>query len=154
MEGKSLVLLGVQTLLAVSAGVATAYQPGMNAKFASIAGHRMHGGVLNFVVGAVGLLLVAAAMRVGPPTAAAAMAAPWWSWFGGLLGAYFVVMALTLVPEMGAGSYLTAMILGQLVASVVIDHFGQMGLSVQPISAGKLVGIVLVMIGVACVRLL
>lgn len=154
MSSKSVVMMSVQALLAVSAGVATAYQPGINARFAVMNGHRMHGGVVNFVVGAAGLLLIALALRVPRPSAETLSATPWWAWTGGFLGAYFVVMALTLVPVMGAASYLTAMVLGQLLASAVIDHYGHMGLMVQPLSVGKVAGLGLVLAGVVCYRLL
>ena len=154
MSSKSMLVMSAQVLLAISAGVATAYQPGINAKFAQVTGHKMHGGVVNFAVGACGLLLVAVALRVPPPSGTAMAGAPWWAWLGGALGAYFVVMALTLVPLMGATTYLAAMVLGQLVASAVIDHWGHMGLPVQAFTWGKGVGIGLVLAGVACVRFL
>lgn len=147
-----LVVLG-QGLLAVTAGIATACQPAINAKFAAVNGHRLHGGVVNFCVGVTGLVLIALALRVPKPTAATLSATPWWAWTGGMMGAYFVVMALTLVPVMGAASYLTAMVLGQLLASAVIDHYGHLGLMAQPISPAKMAGLGLVLAGVIVYRL-
>ena len=154
MQSKSIIIMSAQVLLAITAGVATAFQPGINAEFARATGHRMHGGVVNFAVGACGLLLIAVAMRVPAPTGTAMANAPWWAWLGGVLGAYFVVMALTLVPIMGATTYLAAMVLGQLLASAIIDHWGLVGIPVQSFSLGKGLGIALVFAGVLCVRFL
>jgi bacterial/archaeal transporter family-2 protein len=154
VSSKSMLIMSAQVLLAISAGVATAFQPGINAEFARATGHKLHGGVVNFAIGACGVLLVAVAMRVPAPTGAAMAAAPWWAWLGGVLGAYFVVMALTLVPMMGATTYLAAMVLGQLLASAIIDHWGLMGLQVHSFSWGKGLGIALMLAGVACVRFL
>ena len=53
---------------------------------------------------------------------------------------------------MGAANYLTAMIAGQLLASLIIDHFGHLTLAVREATPGRLAGIVLVLIGVVLVR--
>lgn len=140
-------------LLAASAGLLTAYQPGLNAKFAAHAGARVYGGVINFAVGLCAMLAVLAVMRPEAPEPNQLSRGPWWMWVGGMCGAYFVTMALVLVPRMGAANYLAGMIAGQLIGSVVIDHFGQMGLAVQPFSIGRAAGILLILAGVLCVRM-
>lgn len=154
MSSKSMLVMTGQIALAITAGVAVAFQPGINAAFARSTGHRLHGGVLNFAVGVTTLLALALALRVPAPAGIAIVSAPWWAWLGGVLGAYFVVMALTLVPVIGATSYLMAMLLGQVVAAAIIDHWGLVGLPVQSFSWGKAIGIVLVLAGVVCVRYL
>lgn len=138
--------------LAALAGAATAYQPGINARFAEHAGARVWGGVANFSVGLLAMAIVTAAMRPGMPAAERIANGPWWMWLGGLCGAFFVTLALILVPKIGAATYLSAMIAGQLLASVVIDHFGHMGLAVREITPGRVVGILLVLAGMAAIR--
>lgn len=138
--------------LALLAGVTTAYQPGLNAKFADQAGGRVWGGVANFAIGLLAMTVVTCAMRATPPTPSKLGAGPWWMWLGGLCGAFFVTLALILVPKIGAATYLTAMISGQLVASVVIDHFGHMGLPIREVTPGRLLGLVLIFGGMLMVR--
>lgn len=140
--------------LALLAGVTTAYQPGLNARFAEHAGAKVWGGVANFSIGLLAMLLVTLAFRPPAPSAAKLGAGPWWMWLGGLCGAFFVTLALILVPRIGAATYLTAMIAGQLLASIVIDHFGHMGLPVREITPGRCAGIALVFGGMAMVRYL
>lgn len=139
-------------VLAMLAGAATAYQPGINAKFAEHSGSPAWGGVLNFAVGLFAVLIVAAVLRPGIPQPTRLGEGPWWMWVGGFCGAFFVSLALILVPRMGAANYLTAMIAGQLLASLIIDHFGHLTLAVREATPGRLAGIVLVLIGVVLVR--
>lgn len=140
--------------LALLAGVTTAYQPGLNARFAEHAGAKVWGGVANFSVGLLAMSLVTLAFRAQPPSPARLAAGPWWMWLGGLCGAFFVTLALILVPKIGAATYLTAMIAGQLLASVLIDHFGHMGLPVREITPGRVLGLVLIFGGMVMVRYL
>ena len=139
-------------LLATLAGVATAYQPGVNARFAATVDSRMHAGVLSFGVGTLAMLVIALLVRAGIPSSERVGAAPWWSFTGGLLGTFFVLMAIILVPRIGTLNYLAAVIAGQLIASVIIDHCGHMGLTVREVSPGRVIGLVLVLVGVGCVR--
>lgn len=139
--------------LALLAGVATAYQPGINARFGDHAGARVWGSVANFGVGLLTIGLVTAFMRPGAPSTAGLSEGPWWMWTGGLCGAFFVTLALVLVPRIGAGAYMSAMIAGQLVASVIIDHGGHMGLAVREVTPGRIVGVVLVIAGMAAIKI-
>lgn len=105
MPNRSLVLQAVYLLLALAAGVATAFQPGINARFADHAGARAWGGVANFSVGLAAMLVVVAALRPGMPQASRLAEGPWWMWLGGACGAFFVTLALILVPRVGAATY-------------------------------------------------
>jgi len=141
-----------QLTMALLVGLVTAYQPGINARLAAHTPSKLHGGVANFATGLVAMVIVTAACRTGLPTIERLGAAPWWAWTGGLCGAFFVTMSLALVPIMGTGNYLVGMIAGQLVGSMVIDHFGHLGLPMQDFTWGRAVGIVLVMAGVCCIK--
>lgn len=47
---------------------------------------------------------------------------------------------------------LTAAIASQLVAALVVDQFGLFGVRVEPVTAGKLVGVALAILGAVIVR--
>lgn len=143
----------IPLLLAALAGVATAYQPGVNARFASVVDSRVNAAAVSFGVGFLAFIVVACLMRSGVPSGERLAAAPWWSYTGGLLGAFFVIMAIILVPKIGSSSYLAAVVAGQLFASVVIDHYGHMGLVVREVTPVRAIGLALVLAGVGCVRL-
>ena len=86
------------------------------------------------------------------PDIAASRGLPWYSWVGGLYGAIFVVAAAWGVPRLGVATTIILMVAGQLLLSVVLDHFGAMGMPKQPISLGRVAGIGLVIAGVLMVR--
>jgi transporter family-2 protein len=81
-----------------------------------------------------------------------AIQGPWWLWIGGVLGALYVGGAAALTPKLGAGGFLVLVVAGQIIASVLVDHFGLMGLATKPINLAKLAGVVLILGGVFLVQ--
>jgi transporter family-2 protein len=73
---------------------------------------------------------------------------PWYYLTGGLLGAAYVTSILVTVRTLGAGGVVVATIAGQLALSVVVDHFGLIGVTKQPITLTKILGLVLLAFGV------
>ena len=140
------------TLLAVVlAGGATALQAPTNARLATAVGSPVNAAFVSFAVGTVALGLLALALQTRPDVAAA-KALPWWTWVGGLYGCVFVVAAAWGVPKLGVALTITLMVAGQLLISLVLDHFGAMGVPRQPLNLGKLAGVALVIAGVLLVR--
>lgn len=143
------------TLLAVLAvvigGAATALQAPTNAKLMGAVGSPVNAAFVSFAVGTAALGVLAVALQ-GRPDLAAARALPWYAWVGGLYGAVFVVAAAWSVPRLGVAATIILMVAGQLLLSLVLDHFGAMGMPRQPISWGRLAGIGLVVAGVLMVR--
>lgn len=148
----SLSIFAVQVVLAVIVGFATSFQPGVNAAFAAYTPSRLHGGVLNFLTGLMAMVLVVAICRTPIPEPGKLAIVPWWAWTGGLIGAFFVTMAIFLVRPMGNANYFAAMIFGQFIGSMIIDHFGLLGLPTHTFSWGRAAGLLLMGLGVLCIR--
>ncbi len=66
---------------------------------------------------------------------------------GGLIGALYVGSIVFTVRALGAGGLTAATIAGQLAVAVVIDHFGWLGVTRSPVTASKVLGIVLLALG-------
>jgi transporter family-2 protein len=66
---------------------------------------------------------------------------------GGLLGAIYVTCILVTVRTLGAGGVVAATIAAQLAVSVVVDQFGLLGVDRQPITVGRIAGVVLLGLG-------
>lgn len=66
---------------------------------------------------------------------------------GGLLGAAYVGSVLVTVRYLGLGGVTAATIAAQLAVSVVVDHFGLLGVDKQPISVARVIGVVLLAVG-------
>ena len=92
--------------------------------------------------------------RPQSPTAEAIRQAPWWNWIGGPLGALIVLGGATLVSELGAALFLALVVAGQLLCSLMLDHFALLGLPEQPITMGRILGAALVVAGVVCMKYL
>ena len=88
------------------------------------------------------------------PSAEALRQTPWWNWIGGPLGALIVLAGATLVAELGAALFIASVVAGQLLCSLFLDHFALLGLPEQALTPGRVLGAVLVVAGVVCVKYL
>lgn len=70
----------------------------------------------------------------------------------GLFGAFFIAVAILMVPRLGAAQVLSLIVVGQMAGSLLLDHFGGFGLARQPISGQRLAGGALLVLGVVLVR--
>lgn len=136
-----------------TAVMATAFAGGLIALQAPINGRfgREIGSIpaasVSFALGLVALLaLVAVRGEVGRIGEAASV--PWWYLTGGILGAVYVTTVLITVGTLGAGAVVAATIAAQLTVSVAIDQFGWLGVRKDPVTAGQLLGILLLALGV------
>jgi len=136
---------------AFAAGVGVAVQFGVNGQLRRISGQPIWASMISFIVGTVALLLCFIATRRNWPTSGQLAHAHWWVWIGGLLGAFYVVVSVVSGPRLGSATLVACVIAGQLLASIVLDHFGWIGYAVHAASPGRLVGAVLLLAGVACV---
>jgi len=138
-------------LAVVFGGAATALQAPTNARMMGAVGSPVNAAFVSFAVGTAALGILAVVLQVRPDIAAS-RALPWYAWIGGLYGAIFVVAAAWGVPRLGVATTIILMVAGQLLLSVVLDHFGAMGMPKQPISLGRVAGVAMVIAGVLMVR--
>lgn len=72
---------------------------------------------------------------------------------GGILGVIFVTANIILMPHLGAALTTIIVMLGQMLMGVIIDHFGLLGASKNPITIRKTMGLILISIGIVLLRL-
>jgi bacterial/archaeal transporter family-2 protein len=98
---------------------------------------------------AIGTLLLAAIVAVSGKAGGIGNVThvEWYYLLGGALGAAYVFSALVLVSEIGAGPVAAATVTGQLTTSVVLDRIGFLGLEREPITAAKVIGVILLLAG-------
>ncbi len=137
-------------LLAIAAGLGITLQTTLNGQLAKgVGGDSVAAALFSFTAGAV-CLGVFSLMRGGIVASLAAMPAqPWWSLVGGLLGAGALLSYVVLAPKIGLSALLGLAIAGQIISSLVIDHFGLMGASERPVSLVKLAGSMVMLAGLA-----
>ncbi|HZT43608.1 MAG TPA: DMT family transporter [Chthonomonadaceae bacterium] len=139
-------------LLAFTAGAVLAVQSVVNARLGEKLGNPTMAGLASFIIGLIGLLFYLLATRTPLPASATLLRVPLWAWTGGLLGALYVVVTIVTVPRIGVGALTGLVIGGQITLSIVLDHFGLLGLERHPISLGRLAGAALLLIGVFLVK--
>ena len=138
--------------LAALAGVSIVIQQVLNANLRFALDSAAWSGFVSYFVGVLCMLLLALALRDPLPSLAVAARIPWWAWAGGLFGAIFIALGIYLVPLIGAATFIACLIAGQLLASLVFDHFGWLGLAQRPIDPMRLIGAGLLIAGVVLVR--
>lgn len=139
-------------LIALFAGAILPVQAGLNARMGQIVGQPVVSAIISFAVGLIGLLVYMLASRVPLSTFSLAAQAPKMLWVAGLLGAFYVTTMVLLVPKLGMTLAFGVVIAGQMLASLVMDHYGLLGVPVQPVSLLRVLGVVCIVAGVVLVR--
>ena len=137
--------------LLLAAGAMTALQGPTNARLATGLGSVVNAAFVSFLVGTVALGAIALFLQA-KPEGEAVRAIPWWGWIGGLYGCLFVTLIAWGIPRLGVATTMTLVVAGQLILSVLLDHFGALGSPTQPISWARLGGILLIVGGALLVR--
>jgi transporter family-2 protein len=142
----------VLVFLALLVGAGLPVQAGVNAAMARHAGRPEWAALVNFGVGLVGLAAWLLATRAALPPSGALAKAPLWAWSGGLLGAFYVSAVVFLVPRLGVATTLGLTVAGQMVAALVLDQAGAMGLATRPITGARVLGAALLVAAVILIR--
>ena len=138
--------------LALLAGMMLPVQTGVNSQLARLVGNSTLAALISFAVGTLVLLLYSLVLRLSLPAVSEVARAPFWVWTGGLLGAFFIVTTTTLAAKMSITVMVGLIIAGQMLVSLVLDHYGLLGFPVQPISLWRVVGVLLLLAGVVLIR--
>lgn len=139
-------------VLALAAGAMMPTQAATNNKMALVVGDPILSAFISFVVGTVALFVYLLISGVPLADLAAVKDAPAIAWTGGLLGAFFVASAVTLAPRIGVAMTFSLIVAGQMVVSLIIDHFGLLGVPVKEFSLARIGGMVLISAGVVLIR--
>jgi transporter family-2 protein len=106
----------------------------------------------SLLVSIVVLLPIIVALRLPLPSMGFISKAPLWMWAGGAFGVCFISLALMLLPKLGASGFIALALAGQVVASLVLDHFGLFGLVERQMTLPRVLGAVLLVAGVALIQ--
>jgi transporter family-2 protein len=141
----------VLVMIAFLGGSALSLQVGVNSALRGVVGTAMQATFISFSVGAVAALAASFAMRDGPPALEKLAQTSPWMWLGGLCGVTYVWATIVAGPKLGATLTLSLAIAGQLLAALLLDHFGALGLPRNEASLLKLAGVACVIMGVVII---
>jgi transporter family-2 protein len=78
--------------------------------------------------------------------------APKWSYFGGILGGTYILLIVLLAPKLGIGNVTVLVLMGQVLAAIIIDHFGLLGAPVHRFNWYRLAGVIFLCSGVFLIK--
>lgn len=139
-------------ILAVIAGLMMPTQAAVNNKLAIEVDSPILAAFVSFFVGTIALFLYILATGIPLGNLADAKNASLVAWTGGILGAFFVASTITLVPRLGVALTFSLVIAGQMLITLLIDHFGVLGVAVKEVNLPRLLGVTFIMIGVVLIR--
>jgi transporter family-2 protein len=138
-------------IFAFLAGLVLPIQFSINAQLRTVVGSPLVAATISFIVGAITLFTVSL-FKAGFSLNKGIASAPWWVWTGGVWGAFYVLATIILIPRIGAGTTVALVLAGQIVASVLIDHFGLINVPIHLLSMPRILGAILVIIGVVLIQ--
>lgn len=142
----------IPAALTIAAGVFVVTQQVLNANLRIALQSAAWSGLVSYIVGLFCMIVLAVALRDPVPSLSMAGRMPWWAWSGGLFGALFVGLAMFMVPQLGAATFIALLVTGQMLASITFDHFGWLGLAERSIDPQRLIGAALLIAGVVLIR--
>lgn len=134
-------------ILLLVAGAGITVQSGINARLGHWLGNSMHAVLVSFVVGTAAALVYCLVQGGWFAAWGVLGSLPWWAWTGGLLGVMFVWTAIFAVPRAGVSVMFPLVVTGQMVAAIVVEHYGLLGAQKQPVSLARMGGVLLVVLG-------
>ncbi len=140
-------------LLAAFAGAVVPFQSAINSNLARGLGHPLWATLASLLVSVLVLLPVILALRLPLPSPGFISKAPLWMWAGGAFGVCFVALAVMLLPKLGASGFVALALAGQVIASMLLDHFGLFGLVEKQLTVSRVLGALLLIGGVVLIQL-
>jgi bacterial/archaeal transporter family-2 protein len=140
-------------MLAVAAGLSLVVQQALNANLRTALSSAAWSGFMSYLLGVICMVALAVVLQDPLPSVATASRVPWFAWTGGMFGAIFIGLAIFLIPQLGAATFFALLIAGQMLGSMVFDHFGVLGVPVHPISLIRIAGAALLVAGVVLIRM-
>lgn len=132
--------------MGIFAGALITVQSVLNSALGQRAGYL--GAVLILTLVSIGVLLVLIFLL--PDTADLRQlpgSSQWYLYLGGLLGVAILAAPIVLIPRIGTTATLTALVLGQLLVALLVDHFGLFAAPRIEVGLGRVIGVILVAVG-------
>ena len=139
-------------LVALLAGSSFVFQQAVNSNLRIEIGSAWWAGFFSYLGGTLVMLVIVILMREPLLSPNLIYRSSWWSWSGGLFGAIYIGISILLLPRLGVFTVVALIVIGQLVTSLVFDHFAILNVPLQPVSIMRIIGAVFLFIGAILIR--
>lgn len=133
--------------MAFSIGCLIPFQGIITSNLAQKIEHPYGAAFINFAGGMLLFAVVISFSSISLPPIKKIMSIPWYLYTGGIIGCLFIFGAIFALPKMGSNSFFGQIVLGQLLMTLVVDHYGLLGVPVHKIDSIKIIGLALLITG-------
>lgn len=102
---------------------------------------------INFAGGMIIFLIAIMVSSASFPDLKKLTSIPWYLYTGGLIGALFIAGALFSLPKIGSTAFFGLVVLGQLLMTTIVDHYGFLGMPVHKVDIYRVAGVFLLLTG-------
>ena len=134
--------------LTMGIGIALTFQTAINTQLKEYLPSHLQTALFSFLIGTIALSFLVLIENAGKPNIDQMTIMPWYLWIGGCLGVYAITISIFTAPKLGFLTFSGLVIFGQISASMLVDQFGLIGVSKTPINWQRLLGGVVIFIGV------
>lgn len=138
----------------LAAGIAQPLQAVLNSHLAKNLSTPVWAASISAAITSVTLAVLALTMfRLGVPSPRVLLENPFFTIAGGLVGSLILGAMTAVTPKLGATVTFLCFVAGVTVSSVLLDQLGTLGLPQQSLTLWRGAGVVLIICGVAVIRL-
>ncbi|MEC8886719.1 MAG: DMT family transporter [Pseudomonadota bacterium] len=142
----------IPLIFAAGIGLAMATQTAINSQLRQYLNSPIQAAFFSFLVGTICLAIMMLVMMwngsATKPTLSQLNEIPIWLWVGGLLGVYAITASIYTAPKLGFLTFTGLVLFGQVIMSMLLDHFGLIGVEKNPVNWQRLLGAILIAIGI------
>lgn len=134
--------------LAMGIGIAMTFQTAINSQLREYLYSPLQAALFSFLVGTIVLACLVFFQSADKPDLATLGQIPWYLWLGGCLGVYAISISIYTAPKLGFLTLSGLIIFGQIIMSMIVDQYGLLGTEKTAINWQRLLGGVVIFIGV------
>lgn len=138
----------IEYLTIVLIGLLGGIAVGVQSPIAGAMGQRIGGTASSFIVHLSGAILSGVLLFLrGGEKIRDWQSLPWYMLIAGVWGLMLYLTISVTLPRLGGTMVVTLIIVGQLLIGILIDHFGWLSVPVHPVSAARILGVVVLLVG-------
>lgn len=142
----------------IFAGMLSATQIAVNGYLGKVVGSPIKASAISFTVGIIFLAIICIVLHFknGKSESFKNESAknPWWMWIGGILGGLYILANVYLSRIVGTGMTVIILLIGSTTGGILVDHFEMFESPKKPINAQKILGVLIMILGAAAIKLL
>lgn len=142
----------VYIIFAIVAGAVLPLQAGLNVQLGKSVSQPVFAAFASFLVGSLSLLIYLFIIKFDFSLVSNVKSVSPVVWIAGLLGAFYVAAVIVLAPKLGTALTFSLVVTGQMAISLVLDHYGLLGLPIKTINWQRFLGIAFLIVGVLLIR--